>query len=172
MNQSHFFSVKRGTNSKDNVNVTDCSVRQNIKKNCNYFLADVYRCVNFEGLQICPHFADFEFTNWTRNGEVPYCQLRLLFEYQRIPSKRRGQLLGNTTFYLNVNLMTMLMVILVMFRDKKKSVAAWVKGSRCFYFVIATTIAAKCLYFLDNDFCSSIHHVNDNFLYLSLSSSK
>lgn len=120
MNQSHFFSVKRGTNSKDNVNVTDCSVRQNIKKNCNYFLADVYRCVNFEGLQICPHFADFEFTNWTRNGEVPYCQLRLLFEYQRIPSKRRGQLLGNTTFYLNVNLMTMLMVILVVFRDKKK----------------------------------------------------
>ena len=37
---------------------------------CNYFIADVYRRVNFEGLQICPHFADFEFTNWTRNGEV------------------------------------------------------------------------------------------------------
>ena len=45
---------------------------------CNYFLADVYRRVNFEGLQICPHFADFEFTNWTRNGEVPYCQLMMM----------------------------------------------------------------------------------------------
>jgi len=33
-------------------------------------LRDVYSHVNFEGLQICPHFADFEFTNWTRNGEV------------------------------------------------------------------------------------------------------
>ena len=33
-------------------------------------IADVYSGVNFEGLQICPHFTDFEFTNWTRNGEV------------------------------------------------------------------------------------------------------
>ena len=32
-------------------------------------IADVYSRVNFEGLQICPHFADFEFTNWTRNGD-------------------------------------------------------------------------------------------------------
>lgn len=33
-------------------------------------LRDVYSHVNFEGLQICPHFTDFEFTNWIRNGEA------------------------------------------------------------------------------------------------------
>ncbi|KAK2572341.1 Condensin complex subunit 2 [Acropora cervicornis] len=33
-------------------------------------LRDIYNHVNFEGLRICPHFADFEFTNWTRNGEA------------------------------------------------------------------------------------------------------
>ncbi|CAH3123316.1 unnamed protein product [Pocillopora meandrina] len=32
-------------------------------------LRDVYSCVNFEDLQICPHFADFEFTNWASNRE-------------------------------------------------------------------------------------------------------
>ena len=43
-------------------------IKYNVYRSC--FIADVYRRVNFEGLQICPHFADFEFTNWTRNGEV------------------------------------------------------------------------------------------------------
>ncbi|KAJ7356351.1 hypothetical protein OS493_025460 [Desmophyllum pertusum] len=33
-------------------------------------LRDVYSRVNFDALQICPHFTDFEFTNWTRNGEA------------------------------------------------------------------------------------------------------
>ena len=33
-------------------------------------LLDGYACVNFEGLQICPHFADFEFTNWNKDGKV------------------------------------------------------------------------------------------------------
>lgn len=33
-------------------------------------LRDVYSQINLEGLQICPHFADFEFTKWTRNGEA------------------------------------------------------------------------------------------------------
>ena len=37
---------------------------------CCIVVSDVYSHVNFQGLQICPHFADFEFTNWTRNGEV------------------------------------------------------------------------------------------------------
>ncbi|RMX41808.1 hypothetical protein pdam_00012481 [Pocillopora damicornis] len=32
-------------------------------------LTDVYSRVNFEDLQICPHFADFEFTNWASNRE-------------------------------------------------------------------------------------------------------
>ena len=82
-----------------------------------------------------------------------------------------GQLLGDSIFHLKVNVMPMLMVIFVVFRDKKKPVAAWVKGIRCFYFVILTTIATKCLYVLGNDFCRSIHHVNDKFLYLSLSRS-
>lgn len=45
-------------------------------------LRDVYRRVNFEGLQICPHFADFEFTNWTRNGEVNTNYSRMMTEME------------------------------------------------------------------------------------------
>ncbi|XP_038070775.1 condensin complex subunit 2-like isoform X2 [Patiria miniata] len=32
-------------------------------------IKDVYAGVNFEGLQICPQFADFEFTNWNKDGK-------------------------------------------------------------------------------------------------------
>ena len=44
----------------------------------------------------------------------------------------------------------------------------WVKGIRCFYFVLVTTNAPKCLYVLDND-CCRFMTVNDNFFYCILS---
>ena len=43
---------------------------QTVTYNVGVLIADVYSRVNFESLQICPHFTDFEFTNWTRNREV------------------------------------------------------------------------------------------------------
>jgi len=44
--------------------------KQNVTYKVGVVIADVYSRVNFESLQICPHFNDFEFTNWTRNREV------------------------------------------------------------------------------------------------------
>ena len=44
--------------------------KQNVTYKVDVLIADVYSRVNFESLQICPHFTDFEFTNWTRNREV------------------------------------------------------------------------------------------------------
>ena len=44
--------------------------QQNVTYKVDVLIADVYSRVNFESLQICPHFTDFEFTNWTRNREV------------------------------------------------------------------------------------------------------
>ena len=44
--------------------------QQDVTYKVDVLVADVYSRVNFESLQICPHFTDFEFTNWTRNREV------------------------------------------------------------------------------------------------------
>ena len=56
--------------------------QQNVTYKVDVLISDVYSRVNFESLQICPHFAEFEFTNWTRNREVlslnPTCFFCLL----------------------------------------------------------------------------------------------
>ena len=44
--------------------------QQDVTYKVDVLIVDVYSHVNFESLQICPHFTDFEFTNWTRNREV------------------------------------------------------------------------------------------------------
>ena len=51
---------------------------QTVTYKVGVLIADVYSRVNFESLQICPHFTDFEFTNWTRNREVLLLTLNLL----------------------------------------------------------------------------------------------
>lgn len=46
-------------------------------------LRDVYSRVNFESLQICPHFTEFEFTNWTRNREASADYGRMVAEMEK-----------------------------------------------------------------------------------------
>lgn len=58
------------TEEKKNANPHFQVYKQNVTYKVDVLIADVYSRVNFESLQICPHFTDFEFTNWTRNREV------------------------------------------------------------------------------------------------------
>ena len=60
-----------------------------------FMLLDRYVGINFDALQICPQFSDFEFTNWDRDSQVGNFMISLLnaviwFDKQ-FPSPIRSQ---------------------------------------------------------------------------------
>ena len=67
-----------------NISQLDLELMFSDNMTLTLFFSDKYRHINLEPLQICPAFADFEFLNWNRDGEVGDKQAQLVGSWKII----------------------------------------------------------------------------------------